>query len=381
MRIMLARRFAPSAFVLIVAIAWLSVDVPARADSVEQAPPPNGVIAYVLTTFQPAVYQTADAKAECPNGLIANHVEQYEAQFPTEEARKAQREKYGYFHNRGKNGENVHWFPESIVDPVPFREAGGKVAFGLNLDGKIGPNDFVSPDGEAGIDNELYRVLGCIAGWRDGGAMTFQNEVRMRDNPYNRILFVLSGVDNLVNDNDVTIRTYRGLDNVPLDSLNKGVPGSTQRIDFKYGQRFMHVFKGKIVNGVLTTGPADYVMPWSIVGDGRFSADEQWYRDTRFRLKLDADRAEGLIAGYVDVAKWWWAYTKRTAGKLDDYVRNSPPSVWVALKARADGFPDPVTGKNTAISTASALRFVRAEVINLPKENTTQRVASASAKN
>ncbi len=375
MRILSARRFALGAFVPMIAMFG---SVPAKAASVEQAPPPNGTIAYVVTTVLPAVYQTSDAKAECPTGLNATHLEQYEAQFPTEEARKAQRRDYGYFHNRGRNGENVHYSPESVVDPLPFKEAVGKVSLGLNLDGKVGPNDFVSPDGEAGVDNELYRVLGCISGWRDNGTMTFQNEVRMRDNRFNRIIFVLSGVDNLENDNEVTIRTYRGLDNVPLDSLNKGVPGSTQRIDFKFGQRYMHVFKGKIVNGVLTTtAPADYVMPWSIIGDGRFAGDEQWYREARLQLKVDSRRAEGLLAGYVDVAGWWWAYTKRTSAHIGDAVRSSPPSVWVALKRRADAFPDPVTGQNTAISTAVALKFVRAEISNLPKEET-QHLASAA---
>ena len=33
-----------------------------------------------------------------------------------------------------------------------------RIGEGFNLDGKIKPNDFVSPDGEKGIDNQLYRA-------------------------------------------------------------------------------------------------------------------------------------------------------------------------------------------------------------------------------
>ena len=331
-------------------------------------------VAYVLVSLLPGIYQTPDAK-ECPIGLLRTETEQYEALFPTPEARKAQRLKDGFFHNRGPNGENVHYNPEVRPDPLPFPEPVSKISLGLNLDDKVGPNDFVSPEGDTGIDNEMYRVLGCIGGWRDLGIMTVQNQVRMRDNPYNRIIFVLSDVDSLDNDNDVTIRTYRGLDNVPLDSSNKGVPGSTQRVDLKFGERFMHTFKGQIVNGVLTAGPGDYVMPWSIIGDGRFSADEQWYRAARLKLKVNSERAEGLLAGYVDVARWWRAYSKRTSAHVGDSARSTPPSVWTALQRRADAFPD-ATGKNTAISSAVELQFVSAKISNLPKENA-KRVASA----
>ena len=56
-------------------------------------------------------------------------------------------------------------------------------AIGLNLDGKVGPNDFIGPEGEKGIDNQLYRVLGCVAHFRgpDGSLYFFGNKFAPKD--------------------------------------------------------------------------------------------------------------------------------------------------------------------------------------------------------
>ena len=47
-----------------------------------------------------------------------------------------------------------------------------RIGDGFNLDGKIKASDFVSPDGEKGIDNNLYRAWGCDAPWRGNGNAT-----------------------------------------------------------------------------------------------------------------------------------------------------------------------------------------------------------------
>jgi hypothetical protein len=56
-----------------------------------------------------------------------------------------------------------------------------RIGEGFNLDGKIKPNDFVSPDGEKGIDNQLYRAWGCDSPWRgaDGnGTLVLRSTTR-----------------------------------------------------------------------------------------------------------------------------------------------------------------------------------------------------------
>src|SRR5262249_55567344 len=67
--------------------------------------------------------------------------------------------------NRGRiDGKpvNVYANPTSVPDPHIITVT-GKTAYGFNLDGKDSPDDFVHPaSGEKGIDNQLYRALGCI---------------------------------------------------------------------------------------------------------------------------------------------------------------------------------------------------------------------------
>jgi hypothetical protein len=48
----------------------------------------------------------------------------------------------------------------------------------FNLDGKVGPNDFTSPEGERGIDSQLYRALGCIKNYRGRTAPSSSSTTR-----------------------------------------------------------------------------------------------------------------------------------------------------------------------------------------------------------
>ncbi len=88
--------------------------------------------------------------------------------------------------------------PTDIYAALPFYEAQGDVAPGLNLDGEVGAEDFANPAGEDGIDNQLNRVLGCIAGYRKDGPYWFFENDFMINNGYNRWMIELTGVDDLV---------------------------------------------------------------------------------------------------------------------------------------------------------------------------------------
>jgi hypothetical protein len=66
---------------------------------------------------------------------------------------------------------------ETYVNPFAAEDPGqpqvtSRIGDGFNLDGMIKANDFVSPDGEKGIDNNLYRAWGCDAPWRGNGNAT-----------------------------------------------------------------------------------------------------------------------------------------------------------------------------------------------------------------
>lgn len=317
-------------------------------------------IGYVLTNKYWAVYETAGGKSECPHGFNDGPREQFAKLFPNDGKTRT------LLQTQLAREADI-WFPaaqEPATEhgPLPYYYAGGKTAIGLNLDGKIGPNDFTSPDGEPGIDNQLYRAIGCVAGFRATGAYYFfLNEYMARD-AFNRVLIELTDVDDLVNDPDVTVTIYRGLD--PLLTSADGkvfLPGSSQRIDARWGQRYIRRLRGRIVNGVLTTEPADIVLPYADTFD---TNPDQTFKAARLRLQLTPTSAAGLLGAYVDVDEWHRGLAINWATHHASYGQMSIASITRALRHLADAYPDPVTGQNTAISSALELKFVQAYILH-----------------
>jgi hypothetical protein len=324
----------------------------------------NRSIAYVLTEEHWAIYQTPDGKTECPNGLNDGPREEFKALFPADGAQRT-------YVDTAMARESEIWFPGTHSDQLPFHEAQGKISYGLNLDGKIGSNDFTSPKGEKGIDNQMFRALGCIAAYRGpDGFLYFFNNLFIQNENYNRVVIELTNVDSLVNDDDVTVTTYRGLDSLLTDASGQGyLPRGTQRLDLRWGQPFIQRFHGRIRNGVLETEPADLTVP--------AAADEQdltvqVFRGLRWRLKLTPEDAQGLMAGYVDVDAFYLQSNESWSTHHHSYGANSASSMYRALRRLADGYPDPKTGQNTAISSAMLVKFKQVFINRALQQGTAQ---------
>src|SRR5262249_40129131 len=148
-------------------------------------------------------------------------------------------------------------------------EATGKYALGINLDGKVSPEDFEGDDGRKGIDNQLFRVVGCIRNYRLEGELGIITTKWRAQKAFNRIAFELSGVGRLKNDTLVEIAYYRTLDTLLAGPTGNYLPGGSQRVDTKWGKRFMASTKGRIVDGVLeTTQPFKQILvPEDGMGD------------------------------------------------------------------------------------------------------------------
>ncbi len=330
-------------------------------------------IGYVLTNRYWAVYQTPGGESECPNGFNDGPREQYTLLFPEDGTKRTLLDTH-------LAREAEVWFPTTSAEPYPFHEPQSDVAIGLDLDGQAGETDFMSPEGDEGIDNQLYRVLGCVAGYRgpDGAIYHFDNKY-MQQYAFNRLLLELTDVDDLVNDEDVTITTYRGLDNLMTDATGKNfMSGGTQRVDRQWGDRYVQTFKGQIVDGILTTSAADLEIPWSETFD---TNTIQPIKDLRFQLKLTPDGAQGLMGGYADVVNWQQRLARAWSTHHQSYGQVSSPSLFRALNRHADAYPDPETGKNTAISTAIEVTFVQTHILHpeapMAEGTPEQNVASA----
>ena len=327
----------------------------ARADDYV---PPDGTIAYVLTTLHWATYQK-DPKQECPHGTNMGPREEFKQLFPDVEHNQ-----YTLLDTELRR-EVDNWFPTTAPEPFPFYEAGGSTALGMNLDGTLGPHDFTSPAGMTGVDNQLYRALGCINSYRTGYNDLFDN-TEFEKEDYNRILIELTGVQSLANSAHVHVTIYRGLDPLLTDATgNDFIPGGTERIDTRFGRKFIQHLEGRISNGVLTTEPHDITFPWATFD---LPADE-YMRAARFELKLTPTRAEGMIGGYADIETWYLQTMKSEPTHHQSYGQLSQSSLYKAFRRLADAYPDPKTGVNTAISSALRVQFVQVFVLH-PQDRT-----------
>jgi len=324
----------------------------------------NGRIGYVLTHRYWAVHQSPDGKVECSRGYNDGPREQFKQLFPEDGTKRT-------LLDTQLMREARQWFPDTSEEPFSFKEAGGKVSYGMDLDGKVKGTDFTSPDGAKGVDNQMYRALGCISNYRapEGTIYHFENEFMRRYNS-NRVVIELSGVDSLVNDDDVTVNTYRGLDSLLTDATGASfIPGGTQQVDERWGKTFRATFKGKIKDGVLTTDGAPLVIPASSTFK---TSGQHTFKQARFQLKLTPERAEGVIAGYVDVAAFNNHLNTNWSTHHQSYGQLSAPSLYRALRRLADGYPDPTTGEMTAISAAISVKLTQVYV-----DHPAQTVASA----
>jgi len=323
----------------------------------------DGRIGFVLTSRYWAVHESPGGKAECPNGFNDGPREQFKQMFPDDGVKRT-------LLDTQLMREGRQWFPDMSEEPFPFKEATGKVSYGMNLDGKEGPEDFTDPDGVKGVDNQLFRAIGCVSQYRAPSNLIFffENKYLGQYNQ-NRFMFEITGVDSLSNDDDVTVTTYRGRDDLLADATGASyVPGGTQRVDARWGKMFQQSFKGKIIDGMLVTEGQDLIIPASATFD---TSGMHKFKGLRFQLSLTPERAEGIMAGYVDVAAFYHHLNTSWSTHHQSYGQLSAPSLYRALHRLADGHPDPATGEMTGISGALKVRFTQV-FIDHPAQQTAQ---------
>lgn len=248
------------------------------------------------------------------------------------------------FSNRGRNGENVYREPwHAIEHPYPLVE--GDIAYGFNLDGNA-KTGFTGVDGTAGVDNNWYKVVGCVGYFRgrqrDSGGYKYSNE-SMHNGRFT-ILIVLQGEQDPLNDPAATL-TFKTSPDPLVRDANGGIAS-----DYSFRVDTDSPEYESTVPVVIKNGVVEIAKPQTIV-----------VRDWKHRIPLTLEQGqlkftvtetgtlEGTIGGYRDwEALWrpWSSYIPEIVTKLE------MPSYWYALKRHADGLPDPKTGEMTGISTA-----------------------------
>jgi hypothetical protein len=239
---------------------------------------------------------------------------------------------------------SVTTFPQSYPDPH-IETAVGRYAYGFDLDGAAGPQSFEDPEThQIGVDNQMWRVLGCFANYWVRRPVIPYNESIVWDTAMDSMpawLMSITG-DDLSKDGPVTVTFDRALNILMRDARGAVLPGSSYTIDDD--PRSHSVFKGELVNGVVTVGPADFFMQ----GESQFYSVLRLSK-ARLRVYLKPDgNVYGVLGGYQP----WLDYYHYLAirGEGDGLV--DLPGVYNAMKRLADANPDPETGENRDISAA-----------------------------
>jgi hypothetical protein len=342
------------------------------------APPGRTTKSFVLTWIAPAQDVSDD---QCP-ALNSKPTEldyyRYMSPQAAEQERAELASKGGVNYENGQMGLrgpgklNVTMAPGVVPDPGNA-EPQTTFARGLDLDGNDGTGkppagickhkNYVSADGRTGIDNQLYRVEGCIGSFQGhkGFIMQFANN-QMHDG-LQSILLQITGIDNATNDNSVDVALFYSLDPMAKSATGGQIlPDYTFRVTDK--PQYTHYFTrlhGRIVNGVLITDPVKQLrMNLGIYGTPVHL--NMWHAGLRLELTKDGN-IKGVLGGYQD----WRVIASRYSSSAAEQVHNfQVPGLYNALKRAADGMKDPVTGQCDGISSAYDIEGIPAFIETAP---------------
>lgn len=359
----------------VIALGWLAP--PAMAA-------PARTLGFVATLFTHAAYD--GGAADCPDGLNASAIDVYLAAAPEAERARLNagtegRRELNRLLSQGASLTD-RMTPNACNTPTDYMKPGyfdpnyktitrGGVAFGMDLDGATGSEatatscahqPFTGPAGEAGVDNQWWRLMGCVKYYRPGGDITEGSPSGIKSGAVS-ILVEVSGVDDVRDDPQVEVAFYSSSDPAPTGSNGEVMPGGS--FQPHENSRFHAHARGAIKNGVLTTEPVEIHLQKKLL-----IVDTEWFfRDARLRLEVQADgTAKGLLAGYFDVDTAYDTIRQQhmSTAVLGGYTC---PSLYVALHRLADGNRDPESGQCRGISTAYAIQMVPAFIVH-PKTRT-----------
>jgi hypothetical protein len=261
---------------------------------------------------------------------------------------------------------------ETYVNPFAAEDPGqpqvtSRIGDGFNLDGKIKVNDFVSPDGERGIDNNLYRAWGCDAPWRGNGNATLDLRAndKMQEGLYTMVIR-MSGKQDPMNDSDAVLEIGYSPDKIVKDARNAVAVDYSYRIlqSAQYTR-----LKATIKNGVVESEQVEHLhtprIAWFYdqTGDTNFTKGK-----VRLNIASDGLTGTGLLGGYRN---WRDLYAENTfaqdGGQQGVREHEDHVALYYALRRNADGMANPATGKYDGISSVYRVKLSSAYVVDPDK--------------
>lgn len=343
----------------------------------------DGKAAFVVSYIEYALAEDFTENGACPNGTPLNLVEIHqltpEGQRNPGETDKEYMDRMRAAAQRlgtSEDGKDLCMNPE-VAEPEPHYkvvEGSNVPVWGIDLDGENSAEDFPGMEGGEGIDNQWYRVVGCSRSFQSAGQSNSFN-IGMLTGSWG-ILIALEGVDDIRNDDEVTVHIYANADPIRLSPSREPLAYATYSP--KTESRYRATTTGRIVDGILTSEPVDA----GFLNETNSMYTERPLRGAQLRMTLEEDGSmRGYLAGYTPVEAMYdssFAFRSgvKASGELAPlrlragsangaaYVLgHTCHGAYQALYAHADAYPDPETGRNTAISTQFRIQAVPAFVV------------------
>lgn len=261
---------------------------------------------------------------------------------------------------------------ETYINPFAAEDPGqpqvtSRIGEGFNLDGKIKPIDFVSPDGEKGIDNALYRAWGCDAPWRGNGngLLVLRSNDKMLEGLYT-IVIRLSGNQDPLNDSAATLEIGYSPDKIMKDA--RGNVGADYSYRILQSAQYTKI-PATIKDGVVETPIVPEIHMPQIAWFYNQTRDA-FFRQGKIRLILNEgdSPSEGLVGGYRD---WRDIYSQNTfsqdGGQQGVREHEDHVALYYALRRHADGMFNPRTRRYDGVSSAYRLKLMPAFVVDPDK--------------
>lgn len=385
----------------IAALVPLFIVVAGAATESRPGPAQDGRLGFVLADMSYSLAaEGASVESACPDGL-SMHPRRIIESMPEGQRREGESDAdylrrlrtLGTALMTAPNGQNLCMNPEAGQPDPHHRVVTGDVRVdgGIDLDGRnarVGAapasgtcahDDFRATNGAQGIDNQFFRAVGCLASFLPTGQSN-DFAIEMLTGSWG-VLITLDGVDNLRNDDDVSVGIYANADPIQLSPTREPVANSTYAVE--QDARFQTRTRGRIVNGVLTTEPADLRMHWVV---NALLLDRP-VRDARLQMTINEDGTmDGYLAGYAPVEETYdavfgfrsgregqpgpnqgqLAEERRRMGSANGYAFTAGHTcngVYYALKQLADGDRDAATGECGSISMQYRIRAIPAFVV------------------
>ena len=254
---------------------------------------------------------------------------------------------------------NAYAHPAAVVDPN-LSTVVGDYAYGFDLDGRgETPESFEDPEtGLKGVDNQLFRVLGCFDAFRGTLANTPTYSAwawTMMKDSTPAWLVTIEGED-LDADGEVQIHFNRALEFVKSDSNGQARADMTYRVS--PDPRSQNVFRGEMRDGTI------HITEHGVLNllQDPLVFPEFTLHNTHLRMKLRDDGSiEGIVGGYQPWQPIYFAYAGGGWAVEHDILGNIP-GIYHLLRRHADAMPDPDTGQNMAISATYYFEAVPAFV-------------------